>query len=782
MKKSILAAIVGLAAFSLNAATYYVDYANGDDAAAGLSEAPWKTLAYAVAQATDGDEIILAKGIHNTASTSGTTLAIDKELRIRGAGENWETILDYGHKTKDYITFSKNGALLSNLTFYRLGSAYQNDLVTLNADATISNVVFTSCMNPTGNNKEIILMKNGLLTHCWFTNNIAVYNAGIQMAGGIVENCVFADNEVKTSNMSGAIINIQSGNGVIRNCTIVNNKLPGVCHALYSYAWDSSKGKQRVYNCIIMNNYDPSNSATPKNWTLVNNTSTWRNNCTTPLTGLKGTGNFDDDPAFKEDGLHLLVSSPCLVNGLSGTDAEGFAYAATFDMDGNPRGTPPAVGAFEYAAAAKMELTPKSSATFVRAPETIRLWCETDGSYTEPLTYVWSTGGRSVTNELTDIGIYENISVTVTDANGQSETATFDGSFYVHPAGIISAYVDYATGDDTASGTIDAPWKTLTNALDSATIANGDEIILRRGTHPVTASIDVEKAVTIRGEGANNETVLDANNGVVDNPQNPLALTFTIKVSGVVVRDLTFTRFGKSGQSEPIRINADAVISNCVFTGCFGEGMTSCGRVVSLQAGLLTGCFITNNVASENAGVYIPQTGLAPTTIENCLIAFNRTSGANENGAFLDSRCYTHATTIRSCTIANNSRAVAGVAVFPWIAQSFENNIIWGNVCETNATIDCNWKVRAGQSSNWTANCTTRVDELNGADNIEANPKFSKQFPGLLSISPCRDAGRDDLAPPTTVDIFGKSRTFGRHIDIGCAECQNAGNLIFIID
>ena len=54
-------------------------------------------------------------------------------------------------------------------------------------------------------------------------------------------------------------------------------------------------------------------------------------------------------------------------------------------------------------------------------PKTLKV--RINGFYTDPLTYLWSDGSTSPTLQVTQNGTY---SVTVTDANGCTETQTYE--------------------------------------------------------------------------------------------------------------------------------------------------------------------------------------------------------------------------------------------------------------------------------------------------------------------------------------------------------------------
>jgi len=96
----IACAAATLSALTAAATVRHVDYENGADSGDATSAPSWKTLAYAVANADAGDEIVLAKGTHVMASD----ITVDKALSIHGAGEMDETTVDANHQNRWFPT------------------------------------------------------------------------------------------------------------------------------------------------------------------------------------------------------------------------------------------------------------------------------------------------------------------------------------------------------------------------------------------------------------------------------------------------------------------------------------------------------------------------------------------------------------------------------------------------------------------------------------------------------------------------------------------------------
>ena len=736
----------------------YVDFRSGvDDEEHSSETAPWKTLAYAVAQANEGDELVLAKGVHEIASD----IIIEKRLTIRGAGRSDETTLDAKHNSNKYsFKVVADGCLLHDFTLYRLGAIYQNEVFQLKSDSVVSNVAFTACGNNTGNNQWFVLADKGLITCCYVTNNIGYNNAGFRLNGtATVENCLFRDNQVVQGNDYGhGILDIASSSVTVRNCTIVNNR-PRNFAALAVRSGYSPK----VYNNIIWGNVDYTTEE-PRNWSCSASKSGWLSNCTSPLTGLP-EGNISEDPKFKRDGVHLTDISQCR-NGKA--NEGGVVYATAADIDGIVRANPPCMGAFEYVQTQELEVTPLASATFARLPDVIRLSCNVSGAVGK-LTYAWSFNDDGTVDSteaepaLDRVGIYHP-SVTVRDEGDQEMTVNLVGEYVVHSTEAITIYVSDEAGDDeTGDGSYDKPFKTAQKAL-TAGLAAGDEVVLKKGVHRLTGDLKVYEAITIRGEGESWETTIDAEHK---------QYTVLLSADGLMLCNFTFYRLGAIYQNDCVQLLTDAVVSNVAFTAC-GNDTGNNQWFVLANKGLITCCYVTNNIGFNNAGFHLEGS----VTVENCLFRDNQVVQGNDYGhGVLD--IGGSGVTVRNCTIVNNRpRNFAALAVRSSYSPKVYNNIIWGNVDYTTEE-PRNWSCSA--PVNWLNNCTT-TNGLSSLTNIEADPLFVDGNPLEIPVkSPCRNKGDNALGSTASVDILGNPRIKGRKIDIGCVECQNGWGLGILV-
>jgi len=716
-----------LSIHSAGAQTYHVDFSAGDDAKDGMTTATaWKTLASALESpmTVDGDEIVLARGLHPLT----VSVLVAKAVTIRGAGAPEETQIDGGAKDVG-LTLYVPGATLRDLTVQNLKCSNNSPLST--SDGTVvSNCVLTALRR---DYFTAMSFGGGLVTGCRMVANVCPLGSLAVITSATVENCLVTNNTAKS------LINWYNNGGTLRNSTIVDNALIETTVAVnMSY-------HPAVCNNIVWGNTNANGVA---NWTGVGSTDKWTNNCTRPLTGVLGSGNIESDPMFLSDGCHIKKNSPC-------NHGANPAYASTIDFDGRPRGDAPSIGAFEYVDLGELEVSISASATFVRSPETITLEAVIEGTFSETPTYSWdlkgdgsliSTDAKPV---LSVVGSYLPV-LTLTIGSRPPVVVSWPTPLVIHSAGAQSYYVDSASGNDANDGMTPATaWKTLAFANESPMTVDGDEIVLARGLHPLTVSVLVAKAVTIRGAGAPEETQIDG--GAKD-------VGLTLHVPGATLRDLTVQNL-KCSNNAPLSTSDGTVVSNCILTALCRDYAYD----VVMSGGLVTGCRIVSNVSLLGNLIQVRDYA----TVENCLLANNTTKGIitwwNNTGI------------VRNSTIVDNALIESNFAVNMGNKAAVHNNIIWGN---TNANGVANWT--GGGVEKWTHVCTSPTAGLPDSANFDADPLFSARKPYHLTVaSPCRNAGSNELTT-ARVDLDGRPRKIGRRVDLGCYECEGPGLSVIV--
>lgn len=756
MKKLIW--IVFLAAFAvadLSAAEYYVDPVNGADTNDGSASSPWKTLAYAVATAQADDVLTLKKGTH----TITATLTIDKALEIRGEGDKEETIITATGNCKVKIT--ADNTFVHSLTFADFSNAWLENAVSLSSDSVVSNVVIRGfsvklyCVN----------ISKGLLTSSYITNNTAQSCIAFFDQNGIVENCLLKGNKNTSSSATQAgIIRIRGKGMIIRNCTVVDNVLAGTSHAIY-IPWVSS-GNPKIYNSLIANNLTTTDETRNFNAQSASYTGYVVCNCIYPCPeiSINGKDNFFIDPKLDADGYHILQDSPCNGGATNGVDNAGVQYASSYDINGMPRGDKPSVGAFEYIKKQEMVIVPKYSSQLVHLPDNLKLWCDIDGTYTEPLKYEWDNDGdgvfelESITNVFSNVGVYGNIAVRVTDGAGAVKEHVYEEIFVVHEEGAKTYYVDCVVGDDSADGSRQTPWKTIGQALSDLRVADGDGIVLSPGRHILDISAKVDKALDIHGERSDNSsTVLAVTNTVG---------SFVLQKDGARLRDFTVISEGVATGSALLNVQSVSLVSNVVFTGSFESTpniSSGSKNIVYMLAGTLSGCFITNNYA--NYCIETPNVALKKMRIENCAVVGNRCKRIFDIKSNVD---------MMNCTFSGNVVTDTSFCLNSRFG-TYCNNIIWDNVDSNGVALPPNND--KSYYDIWYRNLLQGYESL-PADRIKgecfaADPKFRNgKCLSFYSDSPCIDAGDNSHAPQSSVDILGNPRIFKKTIDLGCVEVQ----------
>lgn len=331
---------------------------------------------------------------------------------------------------------------------------------------------------------------------------------------------------------------------------------------------------------------------------------------------------------------------------------------------------------------------------------------------------------------------------------------------------------------------------TIQAAVDES--VDGCEVILAAGTYEVTDPVVVNKAVTVRPDGAvivRNTTA--ATSGSTNH--RVMEISGGALVTGLVIENgSVFNGYGGC-----IDITA-ATVSNCVIRGgtaTRGDTGNVGGAGVSLRSNaVLTHCYVTNNVVTgtstgsgENAGgaVFI-HNGNKPVSILNTLVAGNRYvcsegvspksgsagilfGGANENS--LVENCTIVANTVEGA-LSNDS---AGLHCTSWSAK-FRNNVIAGN-----------FETAKGEGGKYTSakidttNCTVTYCVTDDAEPLKATCSVATRDEMFKNFDKgdYRPKAKGSLFNTGTtpsvsvaVDLAGGERVMFGAIDVGCYECQ----------
>ncbi len=220
--------------------------------------------------------------------------------------------------------------------------------------------------------------------------------------------------------------------------------------------------------------------------------------------------------------------------------------------------------------------------------------------------YVWNFGDTGGTyNSLTGFNashVYDtpgtyNISLTVTNLNGDSSTATAQVTISADTRTKI--YVNGDTGSDSNSGSASAPLKTA--AAASALVGNGTELLFARGqTYPLTAAIQLKYSnVLVGAYGSGSDPVMDYvggdSNSVIFTTNGSNAVAVTIEdVSLVTLQGTAMADAGNLANG----VNAggyDTVVRDCTFNS-MAYDVNAAGSPVGLS--------VFDNSSPAYEGVY----------------------------------------------------------------------------------------------------------------------------------------------------------------------------------
>ncbi len=324
-------------------------------------------------------------------------------------------------------------------------------------------------------------------------------------------------------------------------------------------------------------------------------------------------------------------------------------------------------------------------------------------------------------------------------------------------AAVHADTVYVATADAPVSPTAPyASWETAaTNINDAVAYALGDgagvvtEIVLTNGTHYTTGQMTINRALTIRGLGGREKTIVDCGKKMCQfalNNANAILTGLTIQN---VNNSQTNGGSGYSGGGVKIDASGGQVVDCVIRNNTHAYGGTGSGIYMNSANGLVSRCVITNNIkASTTRGGGIFATN---GRIENCLVAGNT---ANYGSAL------STATPVKvvNCTLdgtLSKDRTESAYGTF----------------------VNCVFlQVPTPSDSFFATNCAFTADvegTVGSVVNTKANMAFADAAYHLTDSSPLVNAGTtyDGIG---ALDLAGSPRVAGSAPDIGCWENQNA--------
>ena len=341
-----------------------------------------------------------------------------------------------------------------------------------------------------------------------------------------------------------------------------------------------------------------------------------------------------------------------------------------------------------------------------------------------------------------------------------------------------NTYYVSTSGSDSAEGSEDAPFASLTKAV--AVAVEGDTIIVDDGTYtaPNTADgIQVFKSVTIKSKNGPLNTILKGGG---------THRVITLK-GGAYVEGFTITGGNESAAATTLPgwgggvLIEDAKIINCIVKGNkvnvvknkvgYGGG----GIFVSSKGGLISRCIIADN-ESTVSGARGGGIAILGGTLENCLIVTNKaTSGGG--GVYARSNnpdVNFPPTVVRNCTILNNSTTQKnGGGVFLHKNENPHYVHLYDTIVyNTQNSIDV--AQEKPECENYVTNLCSSTSY--GFNHIPASKEmFSDWQRGdymPVAGSCLVDAAFGEVST-SEVDVDGKDRLVGSRMDIGAIEFQN---------
>ena len=762
-------------AYAENVYVYNADHmiyvsSKGDGSCGQSWETAYRTIAEGVANAAAEMTVVL----DDETFPLSANLTIDKQLIVTSRTDKDSSVID--GQDRYYIFVTAAGTCLNEVTFTRTGDAFAGCCcLNLQAETEVANCVFRQCGNGLNGNCRYLIngteqgpVQAGRIYGCIVTNCAPPNSPAFHIGGSVVvENCFFADNVHRESNLNsypGLAIRA-TGNAVIRNCTIANNTSQKDGAATYGIACESAY--VTVENCIIWGNTSGVSSKTTTDWSASGSTANWRNNCTSNAQQLGGEGNIADDPLLQPDGLHLLSGSPCR--------GKANDNAPELDISGAVRPRPAAIGALEYVVGETLTCKISASRQIAYAPdEVVTLTAAIDGKYTEPLSYAWDFDGDGETDSteaepvLREVGVYTP-SVMVTDAKGKMAEDAYAEKIYVYSAERV-VYVDSAS--ETPKAPYMTPATAATGVDEAVTVApEGSRISVKKGVYQ-SNGLTFGRAVDLVGENPSDRAVI-----VFGGASNQ---RLNLSQAGVTVANLEF-----EGATFPFTVGAfmymdkAGVVSNCVFRNATVSGNSR--YAVSLcSGGKMVDCVVSNVTMTGAFGILAN----AGAIVESCLVTGCRikTGYGTAGGALNGGGVY------RNCTVTDNRMDAPNIASPAGDAGPAEirNCIFAGNYFmdgETAVASNDVAHVSAAKASYCLVWPTAFDYAAAGYAGIKIeDPGFDAKRPWHPTYaSPCRNGGDQATPLMSSVDPDGNPRVVSKIVDLGCYECQIRPGLSLIV-
>lgn len=760
-------------------------YVSTNSASPSAPYTSWTTAARSIQDAadacSDGDEVVVAKGIYNSGGrvVNGTLtnrVAIARRITIRSINGLANTcIVGNGPGSSNGTAavrclYIPNGAVIIGFTITNGYTTADRDWVSgagggiwSEDGGIVSNCLIASCSATLGGGGAY----GAQLRNCTITNNHAENGGGL--AGGSAENSLITCNSAEngggawsagitncTITANSAVLGGGAYSGAIANSAIHRNKAAG------------NGGGARLstlYNCTITANQADQgggiDSATAYNSIVYYNRavafydwldSTLQYCVANPLP--PGTGNRSDSPGLLgQANPHLTSSSPCI-------NAGNNALAAGTDIDSEPRIAGPAIdiGCDEYTpgtmtGALSVTIQPPAFNSSVPS-QNWQFYASIEGKASA---FYWDFGnGPTASNSLLADFTWPTLGPKTVTLTALNDSGSRSAQFSLQIVGAYTCYVSKVGTPLAPFTTWATAAATIQDAIDALPAFAGAVIIVSNGVYDtggrvvhgnLANRVAAYKPVVIRSLNGPANTLIQGAPSPQTGALGPGAVRCIYLTNNASLHGFTLTNgftlasgdWNLEQSGGGILCEGNAIISNCVVAGC----------AASDRAGGVFGGYLGRSIVRANSAAN--GGGLFGATLGNSLVADNSAvSGGGCLGCDLE-----------SCTVAGNRASYEGGGV---MEASLYNCIVFSNTAASNPNY---------LTATFERSCTTPRPP--GIANIDNDPLFLNTNAGtyrLAPLSPCINAGSNRLWMITSTDPDGNPRVRQNIVDIGAFEFQ----------
>lgn len=757
---ALCAVLWGFGAF---AATYYVapELTGGSDAKAGTEEAPFATIANALAQ-TDVTEIIVAAGTY----VQTATLKLNKAVTVRGAtGNSADVVLDGGSGStwvSHLIEIGHESAIVKDIRLTRAGANKsvsgghgKGSGVYFKAAGRLQNCVIDNCLpaHNSGNLASGVYLDQGgtvidcVISNCQSASPGEISGVAVYINNGTLENTLICDTKRKDyadsiNDTTGAVY---LKKGAVIGCTITANTLSHAALVVNNSA-----------NCLVRDSIVWGNTALRDGGAGRPNVSIGANAVVSNLctTAAIGKNPIVKNPCFANAAAgdySLLPGSPCIG---SGTDGRDLGYLP-FEEVKNALGFD--ITATEGLSSLEATVSLVASGVYSLNDASVTWVSPADATGTS-FTKTFGPGRHT-------------LSATVT-VNGAQIPVRLENALIVKPTGDM--YVDAASTNPVFPyATPETAAKTLEDALDL--VGDGLTVHVAEGTYKPTKAILLADAVKVIASGEREKTMIDANHK---------CRHFSICHSEALVAGLWLEKgYASRGGGSVYICGTGGTVSNCVINAGKTGANVADGAGVWMNAAdaLVTHSVIMNCVPpsyGNGAGVLLNYGTLANSlVISNKLTSLNST-GSKGGGVYMGPA--TADAKIVNCTIAHNAAYQGGGIYRVKDGGRVVNTIVYNNEATSEQNGQCDIYIITGGTTRpektWFTHVCTSFEIGTNCQVAKAAPYDLPTYElNASSGSTCIDKGLNEEVFSAT-DLTGVTpRIFNQTVDIGAYEYAQTG-------